>query len=335
MSLEDKMLKKNIPGKYSWWDDEDDHRGDDDDGEVQDPDEEGKDDLDVQRALQDAPEPVRRACMSQRVREKDNTGVKGVLRDFEEWRDEEDAKETSDAMRRNAALQRAARGAIRAADGGAHANVENADIDSDDEFLERYRRQRMSQLMAAAAAPTFGEVAEVSGDDFVETVDAVDPRAFVVVHLYEPFVHLCTKMNRVLEILARRQPSVKFLRMRADECRRTTGQEFDAIALPTLLVYRGGQTVATIVRVQDEVGEGLQANDVEWLLGLEGVFQASQNDSAAPQQIREGAQSSNRDNAADRLAEFALRIGNYDPLVTGDGSSRWHVEDSASETDEP
>lgn len=44
-------------------------------------------------------------------------------------------------------------------------------------------------------------------------VDYEDPRVKVVVHIYEPYIKSCHALNRYLEELARRHPSVKFLRM--------------------------------------------------------------------------------------------------------------------------
>mmetsp|Transcript_39730 Transcript_39730/g.124082 ORF Transcript_39730/g.124082 Transcript_39730/m.124082 type:complete len:385 (-) Transcript_39730:46-1200(-) len=368
MSIEDRILKKNIPGKYSWWEKDGDEEqeneragvngalSDDDDGEE-------ISEVDRQRALQNVPEPIRNAYNANRIREKGNTGVKGVLQDYREWRNNENEQQVLEAQLRSYLINRAARGVTRA-EVGATATVlaqmqqtvedSDEDDDDDDDFLESYRAQRMQQMRAAAMVPTFGDISEITGDEYVDAVDKVDPRVFVVVHLYEPYIHLCQRMNRTLEVLARRHPTVKFLRMRADHCRQVTGTAFDAIALPTLIIYKGGKTVNTVVRVQDEVGEELGVDEVEWLLSLEGVFKG---DAAGPSNgavslaggaviaeysarearnltgetvnasahFRDVYETTNAsiDREA-RIADFAERVGDYDPLVCG--TSRWKDE---------
>lgn len=78
------------------------------------------------------------------------------------------------------------------------------DDDDDDEgdegFLGSYRRRRLEQLKATAGRPQFGQIAEADRATFVSAVDTVDPRTSVVVHLYEPYIDACRRMNRFLEV---------------------------------------------------------------------------------------------------------------------------------------
>ena len=82
-----------------------------------------------------------------------------------------------------------------------------ADNDSDDDdddddggFLGSYRRRRLEQLKAAAGRPQFGQIQEAERSNFVSAVDTEDPRTSVVVHLYEPYIGACRRMNRFLEV---------------------------------------------------------------------------------------------------------------------------------------
>jgi hypothetical protein len=69
-SLEDQILKKNIPGKYSWWDKDSDEEGEKARAEWFDPDasdpEKEMTELEKQKKWVDAdcPEPVRRTIMA-------------------------------------------------------------------------------------------------------------------------------------------------------------------------------------------------------------------------------------------------------------------------------
>jgi Phosducin len=92
------------------------------------------------------------------------------------------------------------------------------------------------ELQAGSNRPQYGQIKEVTRSEFVTEIDAVDPRSFVVVHLYEPYIKACQAMNRYLEVLAREQPTVKFIRMLSAEADQEDG--YDHVALPTLMIYK-------------------------------------------------------------------------------------------------
>ena len=66
-----------------------------------------------QLAMAGVPEPLRRAHAAQRLPEKGNAGVKGVLKDHREWRDNENETQRLEQELRNYLLMRVARGAER------------------------------------------------------------------------------------------------------------------------------------------------------------------------------------------------------------------------------
>lgn len=72
--------------------------------------------------------------------------------------------------------------------------------DGDEGFLGSYRRRRLEQLKATAGRPHFGQIIEAEPATFVSAVDTEDPRTSVVVHLYEPYIDACRRMNRFLEV---------------------------------------------------------------------------------------------------------------------------------------
>jgi hypothetical protein len=72
------------------------------------------------------------------------------------------------------------------------------------EFIENYRQARLEQLKYSTTYPRFGEIRECDPFEFGDEVDNADPRCFVIVHMYEPHVDACKKINRLLEDLARR-----------------------------------------------------------------------------------------------------------------------------------
>ena len=158
-----------------------------------------------QLAMAGVPEPLRRAHAAQRLPEKGNAGVKGVLKDHREWRDNENETQRLEQELRNYLLMRVARGAERSvedsqaiAEAAAAAAQQLDDSDDDDDGDD----DELWKLQAAASKPIFGSIREVSAADYLEEVDGVDARVSVVVHLYEPYIGARQKMNRALELLS-------------------------------------------------------------------------------------------------------------------------------------
>ncbi|CBN80240.1 similar to phosducin [Ectocarpus siliculosus] len=332
--LEDKILKKNIPGKYTWWEKDSDEEGETAradwvDREASDPEREMTE-MEKQKKWvdNDCPEPIRRTIMARQEKERARTGVKGVLADFDAWKlsaDAEDliAKEYRAAMLKRMTEGHTVPGSLAATTTTTATTGDGSDGSDDDDddggFLGSYRRRRLEQLKATAGRPQFGQIVEAERSTFVSAVDTEDPRTSVVVHLYEPYIDACRRMNRFLEVcvlcrfvrggggglkvgestlslmaaatlfatcclasryleiykvLATKQPTVKFLRLRSSAAE---GGDYDPVALPTLLLYRAGEVVGCMTRVTDDIGENFTQEDVEWLLQEHDVFEALQN----------------------------------------------------------
>ncbi|CAM9807052.1 unnamed protein product, partial [Ectocarpus sp. 12 AP-2014] len=289
--LEDKILKKNIPGKYTWWEKDSDEEGETAradwvDREASDPEREMTE-MEKQKKWvdNDCPEPIRRTIMARQEKERARTGVKGVLADFDAWKLSADAEDLIAKEYRAAMLKRMTEGhtvpgslaattTTTTTTGDGSDGSDDDDDDDDEGFLGSYRRRRLEQLKATAGRPQFGQIVEAERSTFVSAVDTEDPRTSVVVHLYEPYIDACRRMNRFLEVLATKQPTVKFLRLRSSAAE---GGDYDPVALPTLLLYRAGEVVGCMTRVTDDIGENFTQEDVEWLLQEHDVFEALQN----------------------------------------------------------
>jgi len=273
MSLEEQIFQKNVPGRWSSFEGEnDDHREDTENAAY---DEEScttntdQEFLDLARKLENEnlPEPIRRGIIAEREK-KSKTGVKGVIADYKQHCQMEHAMAIQEALLRQKILTRMAEGSKRS---DFETEMEDDDdlfvagqlVDEDDlTFLEDFRRKRIQEMQATAAMPVFGACREVDSTDFSDMVDKEDARVFVVVHLYETSLQSCVRLNVHLEQLAARRPDVKFLRMNASLNQVT----IDRIALPILTVYRGGKTVDTFAALDQELGLKFTLDDVEWFL---------------------------------------------------------------------
>jgi len=285
--LEDQILKQNVPGRYSSHDSFlTDGRGagggrarnDPEDGQDNEEEEADGNALPVDedsilmehaRALAhaDVPEPVRRGILAERQR-KASTGVKGVLADYKAAQALDAAQAQAELAQRAAIFKRMTEGAKRelveeeeeAAVLGAGEEDED---DEDDEFFRAFREQRMREIKAAACAPQFSSVKDVNSEQFVDELEKEDPRVRVVVHLYEPSVSVCTRLNRILDEIAPLMTSVKFLRLQA----KANDVAVDRVALPILQVYRAGESQTVLAGISDMLGtEFFTKDDVVELL---------------------------------------------------------------------
>jgi hypothetical protein len=170
----------------------------------------------------------------------------------------------ADALRALDALRGSAggRGGVPAAAAGD--NPESGDVDSeeagsddddDDDagFLARYRRLRLAQLKSAAASapphgPVYGDLRELAaGHELPPAVDGVPPPAAAVVLLWEPYLPAARALRAAGAALAPAHPGTCFLALRAG----LASASFDPIALPALVVYRGGAVAATLLRAHE------------------------------------------------------------------------------------
>lgn len=213
--LEENVFKRNIPGKYHRWDkDGDEHEhaedfnnnddaSDDEDTEeaaefnIDDPLQRQMNSITTEKLLQDdsIPDELKLSILHERG-QKHNTGVKAVLADRKAHKDLERALYNAKKNERDEILNRIAVGAKVPLQNGAissefvkgtqYSLSDEEDDDLDDEFMAEFRSKRLAELRATAALPSFGSVREVANDGLLEELESVDPRVFVVVHLYEP-----------------------------------------------------------------------------------------------------------------------------------------------------
>ncbi|KAL7534975.1 hypothetical protein ACHAXR_006185 [Thalassiosira sp. AJA248-18] len=264
--LEDAFLKKNVPGRYSsWTDNNDDKRIEDDNDNVSNDDSE--DDDYYFQGLPSKPPPLSPASYQQQ-RPSGNTGVKGVLADYREAQQHEQLRKEEERLDRMKVLHRATHPAV--SDRIASSNDDNkskmidnnddddSDLDdgSDDEFLKQFRNQ--------PTPPTFGSMTSASPEEYVQLVDTIDPHSYLIVHLYESSIQQCRMLHSSLERVAQCMDYAKFVQVNALEA----NPNLDTICLPALLIYQGGVLVHNLVRFTDGLpsGRGFGVEEVREVL---------------------------------------------------------------------
>lgn len=101
-----------------------------------------------------------------------------------------------------------------------------------------------------------------------------------MVHLYDGRVRACHTMSTRLQEVAHAQPRLKVLQMPAKDAPSGAGA-LDADTMPVLVLYRGGELMASLVRCAEQLGPFYTANDVENLLHEHGALDLIPSESNA------------------------------------------------------
>ncbi len=124
-------------------------------------------------------------------------------------------------------------------------------MNTDSKALEHYRHLRLQQLKEAAIKNRFGEVEEITKDEWVRQVTEASEGCDVVVHLYEDSMIECQIMDDALRSLASRFKYIKFLRIKYNQAI----ENWPERNLPTVFVYSKGSLKTQIVTLNNLGGK--------------------------------------------------------------------------------
>ncbi|KAG7463623.1 hypothetical protein MATL_G00178580 [Megalops atlanticus] len=146
---------------------------------------------------------------------------------------------------------------------------ENEDeFNEEDELaIEMYRQKRLAEWKANQIKNVFGEVMEISGQDYVQEVNKAGQGIWVVLHLYKQGIPLCTLINQHLSQLARKFPQTKFLKSISTTCI----PNYPDRNLPTVFVYFEGEMKAQYIGPLVFGGMNLKVEELEWRLSESGA----------------------------------------------------------------
>lgn len=132
--------------------------------------------------------------------------------------------------------------------------------EEDERAIEMYRQQRLAQWQAAQIKNKFGEVMEISGQDYVQEVTKAGKDLWVILHLYKQGIPLCSLINQHLTVLARKFKDVKFVKAISTTCI----PNYPDKNLPTIFVYRDGDIRAQFIGPLVFGGMNLTQDELEW-----------------------------------------------------------------------
>lgn len=190
-----------------------------------------------------------------------NTGPKGVLNDWEQYKQQQSAQRVQQE-----------KDVLKQINDMALTCKSELDNELDDQFITEYRKKRMKEMIAKTGeAPIFGKVYDLlSGEDFLTAVENENPNVTVIIHVYEHNVPTCSIMNSCLKVLCNEFQKTKFCKLIGSNAGMSLN--FKMCGVPALLAYRAGQLVGNFVRITDELGDDFYAGDVENFLIEHGIL---------------------------------------------------------------
>ena len=297
--LEDAFLKRNVPGRYTSWSEEnDDERGAEADnlgvatGDGNDDSEDDEYYLDglPPLATSNAFEhdrhiepPSAAVSTSNRLQKSRNTGVKGVLADYREAQQRE--KEEAMLKRQEEAMPRQNHHRHRHDINKNNKTVidddisddENISIPTDDDENYGEHSKYLAKLPTGTNHhhPFFrkSQYPKVTPEEYVQLLDEMENNVhtgsvfYMVVHLYESSIPECRQLHSVLKQMmmtssgsdVTRGSSTQFIEVDALEA----NPDMDTIILPTILIYdRRGSLKHNLVRFTDDLPHGFTAWDL-------------------------------------------------------------------------
>ncbi|KAM5272245.1 phosducin-like protein 2 [Ctenodactylus gundi] len=146
--------------------------------------------------------------------------------------------------------------------------------EAEDEFdeedmraIETYREKRLQEWKVLKKKQKFGELKEISGNQYVNEVTNAEKDLWVIIHLYRSSISMCLLVNQYLSVLARKFPEAKFVKAIVDSCI----QYYHDNCLPTIFVYKNGQIEAQFIGITECGGINLKPEELEWKLAEVGA----------------------------------------------------------------
>lgn len=156
--------------------------------------------------------------------------------------------------------------------------LDELEDEEEERVLEQYRRQRMAEIQALQAKSRFGDVREISAQDYVQEVNKAGEGIMVVLHLYKQGIPLCALLNQYMSALAAKFPTVKFLKSISTTCI----PNYPDKNLPTIFVYYNGEMKTQLAGPMQFRGMNITQDEFEYLLGKTGAVNTTIKDDPKP-----------------------------------------------------
>ncbi|KAI9798254.1 MAG: hypothetical protein M1825_005387, partial [Sarcosagium campestre] len=139
--------------------------------------------------------------------------------------------------------------------------------DEDEEFINRWRSARLTELRSTPAASQsgrnassrrqspsmrrFGRMDTVDAVGYLDAIEKVGEQTVVVVFIYDDESEVSAQVESLLHGLARKHATTHFVRLHYLDA------EMDVASTPAVLAYRAGELFANLVAIIDEIPSDL------------------------------------------------------------------------------
>lgn len=141
--------------------------------------------------------------------------------------------------------------------------LDELEDEEDERVLLEYRRKRIAEMLEMSRKGKYGEVKEISGEDYVQEVNKAGEDVWVVLHLYKSGIPLCSLINQHMATLAKKFPATKFLKSISTTCI----PNWPDSNLPTIFIYHNGNMAKQYIGPIELRGMKLTEEELEWMLG--------------------------------------------------------------------
>lgn len=155
--------------------------------------------------------------------------------------------------------------------------LDELEDDEDERVLQEYRAKRIAEIKAAAEKARYGDVREISAEDYVEQVNKAGDSVYVVLHLYKQGIPLCALINQHLNMLAQKFPATKFLKSISTTCI----PNYPDKNLPTLFIYFEGEMKTQLIGPL-AFRNNITADELEYMLGQAGAVSTTITEDPRP-----------------------------------------------------
>ncbi|KAF4526059.1 hypothetical protein B566_EDAN015078 [Ephemera danica] len=144
--------------------------------------------------------------------------------------------------------------------------LDELEDEEDERVLADYRAKRIAEMKALAERSKYGDVREISAEDYVAQVNKAGEGVWVVLHLYKQ------------GYLAAKFPATKFIRSVSTTCI----PNYPDKNLPTIFVYFEGELKSQLIGPIALRGMNLSLDELEWLLKEAGAVESKLTEDPKP-----------------------------------------------------
>ena len=133
-------------------------------------------------------------------------------------------------------------------------NIKDDNDFSDTKILNEYRDLRLKQLQEERVKNRFGDVNEITKDEWVKQVTEASRNSWVLVHLYQDSVIECRLLEEALQVLAAKFKYIKFLKIRSTQA----VENWPERNLPTLFGYHENDLKVQLITLKEVYGKAMK-----------------------------------------------------------------------------